>query len=187
MGSLQSEKGRQFPKGESRADTHVHVVACDPVDEWVHEGTEKMGKYRTIRLIVNDDIKPRAPCAEIAQGLFFKVMEKQIRHKNAAILRRWAGKQIAHPPLHGRRPEWRGRSKIVGSDGGRGENSCHAGGQQSLPGTDFHNSTGGGFWKMADRPADPAFIAHQRIDPLQIPAAPQRLRIVCGQMVQDFR
>lgn len=70
---------------------------------------------------------------------------------------------------------------------GLGEQTCELSAELPVAGTEFGDAASGGFREAAEGSADPALIAHQEVDPPEVPAAAAGFRIVRRQVVEEFR
>lgn len=145
-----------------------------------------MRQAATVGLVEDHDFEIPHPSSQDCQGLALEMMHEQIRYQDATVRRRRLLEQIALMPNDVRSGKFRSRRKIVSRYRSVRENPRQPMTQFAISCTDLHDAPAGHFGKPPDFPANPSLVSHEKIDSPQIPAAPQRLRIVGRQVIQQL-
>ena len=124
--------------------------------------------------------------AERGKRVVLEVVNEQIRHQDAARLGMRLVEEITPVPDHPRVQVVRSRREVVGGNVGFGKEAGELSAEPTVTRADFDDAARGGLRKAPHGPADPAFVAHQLVDPVKIPPAAPCLGILRSQMVEEF-
>lgn len=156
-----------------------------PVHERMHDPAEQMRQATAIRFTEKDDFGIPHPSTQLCQRFSLEMMHEQIRHHHPTRRRR-RFEQIPPMPDHPRSGKFRSRCEIVCRHRSLRKHPCQPMAKPALSGTDFHDAPARRFGKPLDLPANPPLVAHEKIDPPQIPPASHRLGILRRQMIQQL-
>lgn len=145
----------------------------DVVDPRVHEISQEVREVCAVGFVEDDALRISHPATEDGQGSGLEVVEEEIRDQDAVVGGRGHGEEVALSPLDFLGEMLGFWGEVVSCDRRVWKFLRKLMAERSVAGADFCDVVDVG--KFSDGLQDPAFVAHEAVDPSKVAATAHRI------------